>query len=123
MADGIKMQCPIWERSSEPGKVFHGQIAIDSPKRIQVYDDIRWPSAPFPELYILLAGAGVKLQPIIGRNNNFKMRKITVMASTATAFHSVIHAGEVFTSILSQEDCSAVIGILNSWTKSKSKSK
>jgi hypothetical protein len=40
MADGntIKMHCPIWVRSSEPDKVFHGGIAIDSLKRIQVYD-------------------------------------------------------------------------------------
>jgi hypothetical protein len=121
----IRMQCPIWERSSEDGKGFCGSIAIDSLKRLLVYDDIRWPSAPFPELIIPLVGVGVgadiKLKPIKSRNNNHRMGKITVTASTATAYPSIIHAGEVFTFILSLEDCNTVIGVMNSWKKSKSK--
>jgi hypothetical protein len=123
MADNIiRMQCPIWERSSQPGKVFCGSIAIDSLKRLLVYDDIRWPSAPFPELIILLVGVGaeIKLKPITSRNNNHKMGKITVTASsTATMFPSLIHAGEVFTFILSLNDCNTFIGMMNSWTRSK----
>ena len=125
MADGnIRMQCPIWERSSEPGKGFYGSIAIDSLKRLLVYDDIRWPSGPFPELIIPLVGVGVdiKLKPITSRNNNHKMGKMTVTASsTATVFPSVIHAGEVFTFILSLEDSNTIIGMMNSWKESKSK--
>ena len=124
MADNlIRMQCPIWERSSQPGKGFYGSIAIDSLKRLLVYDDIRWPSAPFPELIIPLVGVGadIKLKPIKSRNNNHRMGKITVTTSTATAFPSIIHAGEVFTLILSLEDCNTVIGMMNSWKKSKSK--
>jgi hypothetical protein len=46
--DLIRIQCPIWERSSQPGILSCGSIAIDSLKRLLVYDDIRWPSAPFP---------------------------------------------------------------------------
>jgi hypothetical protein len=117
MADGntIEIHCPIWERSSKPDKVFHGGIAIDSLKRIQVYDHDKWPSAPFPELSIMLAGTDVKLQPVVSRNNTHKMGKLTVTASTATVFPSVIHAGEVFSFILSLEDCETVIRIMNSW--------
>jgi hypothetical protein len=117
MADdsSIQMHCPIWERSSEPGKVFHGGIAFDSLKRIQVYDHHKWPLAPFPELVVSLAGADVKLQPVRSENNNHKMGKVTVTAPTATVFPSVIHAGEVFSFILSLEDCETVIRILNSW--------
>jgi hypothetical protein len=126
MADGnsiIKMQCLIWERSSQQGTLFRGRIAIDSLKRLLVYDDIRWPSAPFLELIIPLVGVGVdiKLQPIKSKNNNHKMEKITVIASTSTVFPSVIHSGEVFTTILSLEDCNTVIGMMNSWKKSESK--
>jgi hypothetical protein len=119
MADSntIEMHCPIWERSSKPGKVFHGGIAIDSLKRIQVYDHEKWPSAPFPELFIKLAGADVKLQPVVSSNSNHKMGKLTVTALTATVFPSVIHAGEVFSFILSLEDCETFIHILNSWKK------
>jgi hypothetical protein len=116
------MQCPIWERSSESGKIFHGSIAIDSLKRnLQVYDGIKWPSVPFPELTILLAGAGVKFQPINSRNNNHKMGKMTVTTSTAAMFPSVIHTDEVFTFIISLEDSNTIIGMMNSWKKSKSK--
>jgi hypothetical protein len=116
----IRIQCPIWERSSQPGKGFCGSVAVDSLKRLLVYDDIRWPSAPFPELIISLAGADIKLNPITSRNNNHKMGKMTVAtSSTATMFPSVIHAGEVFTFILSLEDCNTVIGMMNSWKKSK----
>jgi len=126
MAEGkiIRMQCPIWERSSEDGKVFRGSIAIDSLKQLQVYDNIKWPSAPFPELIIPLVGVGVdiKLKPITSRNNNYKMGKMTVTtSSTSTIFPSVIHADEVFTFILSLEDCNTIIGMMNSWKKSKSK--
>jgi hypothetical protein len=119
------MQCPIWERSSQPGKGLCGSIAIDSLKRLLVYDDIRWPSAPFPEIIIPLVGVGadIKLKPIKSRNNNHRMGKITVTASTASMFPSMIHAGEVFTFILSLEDCNTVIGMMNSWKKSKLKSK
>jgi len=126
MADGnIRMQCPIWERSSEPGKGFCGSIVIDSLKRLLVYDDIRWPSAPFPELIIPLVGVGVgvgvgvdiKLKPITSRNNNHKMGKMTVTVSTATVFPSVIHAGEVFTFIISLEDSNTIIGMMNSRSK------
>ena len=69
MADNlIRMQCPIWERSSQPGKVFRGSIAFDSSKLIlQVYDDDKWPSSPFPELALQLAGADIKLKPITSR--------------------------------------------------------
>jgi len=107
----IRMQCPIWERSSEPGKIFHGSIAIDSLNKIlQVYDDIKWPSAPFPELAILLVGADIKLKPINSRNNNHKMGKMTVTtSSTATMFPSVIHADEVFTFIISLEDSNTIM--------------
>jgi hypothetical protein len=121
MADSntIEMHCPIWERSSKPGEVFHGGIAIDSMKRIQVYDHDKWPSAPFPELFIKLAGADVKLQPVVSGNNSYKMGKVTVTASTATVFPSVIHAGEVFSFILSLEDCETFIRILNSWKTTK----
>ncbi len=118
MADSntIKMHCPIWERSSEPDKVFHGGIAIDSLKRIQVYDHDKWPSAPFPELFIKLTGStDVKLQPVVSGNNNYKVAKLTVTASTATAFPSVVHAGEVFSFSLSLEDGETFFGILNSW--------
>jgi hypothetical protein len=127
MAENLtRIQCPIWERSSEQEKVFRGSIAIDSLKQLQVYDDVRWPSAPFPELIIPLfgVGAGIKLKPIKSRNNNHRIGKITVTASTATVFPSIIHAGEVFTIILSLEDCNnTVIGMMNSWKKSELKSK
>ena len=125
MADGnlIRMHCPIWERSSEQGKVFHGSIAIDSLKQLQVYDDIKWPSAPFPELIIPLVGVGadIKLKPIKSRNNNHRMGKVTVISSTSSGFPSVIHANEVFTFILSLEDSNTIIGMMNSWKKSKAK--
>jgi hypothetical protein len=119
----IRMQCTIWERSSHPGKGFCGCIAIDSLKRLLDYDDIRWPSALFPELIIPLVGVGadIKLNPISSRNSNHRMGKITV-TSSATVFPSIIHAGEVFTFILSLEDCNTVIGMMNSWKKSRSKS-
>jgi hypothetical protein len=118
----IRMQCPIWERSSEPGKGFRGRIAIDSnKKRIQVFDDEKWAfENAFPELYVPLAGADVKLQPVKSRNNTHKMGKITVRVPTATVFPSKIHAGEVFSFILlSFDDCETVIRILNSWKTSK----
>jgi hypothetical protein len=76
-----------------------------------------WPSAPFPELIIPLAGVGadIKLKPIKSRNNNHRMGKITVTATTATVFPSIIHAGEVFTIVLSLEDSNTIIGMMNSW--------
>ena len=112
MADNLIIQCPIWERSSQPSKGFRGRIAIDSLKRLLVYDDIRWPSAPFPELIIPLVGVGadIKFKPIKSRNNNHKMGRMTVTtSSTATVFPSVIHAGEVFTFIISLEDSNKII--------------
>ena len=115
----IRMHCPIWERSSEQGKVFHGSIAIDSLKQLQVYNDIKWPSSPFPELIVPLAGAVIKLKPISSRNNTHKMGKMTVISPTAAMFPSVIHAGEVFTFIISLEDSNTIISMTNSWTKSK----
>ena len=113
----IRVQCPMWERSSEPDKGFRGCIAIDSLKRLHVYNDIKWPSAPFPELIIALVGAGtdIRLKPIKSKNNNHRMGKITVTASTGTAFPSIIYAGEVFTFILSLEDCRTIISMINSW--------
>ena len=119
MADNLVIQCPIWERSSRPGKAFRGRIAIDSLKRLLVYDDIRWPSAPFPELIIPLIGVGanIKFKPITSRNNNHKMGRMTVTTSstaTATVFPSIIHAGEVFTFIISLEDSNKIIGSMES---------
>ena len=112
MADN-RIQCPIWERSSQPGREFSGSIAFDSLKRLLVYDDIRWPSAPFPELIIPLVGVGVdiKFKPVKSRNNTHKMGRMTVTSSTATAtvFPSIIHAGEVFTFIISLEDSNKII--------------
>jgi hypothetical protein len=117
----IRMQCPVWERSTQPGKLFRGSIAIDSLTRLQVFDNDKWPLAAFPELIIPLAAADVTLQPVKSKNNTHKMGKITITASASTAFPSVINAGEVFTFILiSFEDCETVIRILNSW-KAKSK--
>jgi hypothetical protein len=127
MADGnniIKMQCPIWEKSSQEGTLFRGRIVIASNmKRIQVYDDEKWPfKNAFPELYVPLVGADVKLKPITSRNNNHKMGKMTVTTSyTAAIFPCVIHADEVFTFILSLEDSDTITGMMNSWKKSKSK--
>ena len=117
MADN-RMQCPIWERSSQPGREFSGSIAFDSLKRLLVYDDIRWPSAPFPELIIPLVGVGVviKLKPTKSRKNNHRMGKMTVTTSptaTATVFPSIIHAGEVFTFHISLEDSNTIIGMMN----------
>jgi hypothetical protein len=43
------------------------------------------------------------------------MGKLTVTVSTATVFPSVIHAGEVFSFMLSLEDCETIIRIMNSW--------
>jgi hypothetical protein len=81
----IKMQCPVWERSSQQGQVFRGQIAIDSNKKqIQVYDDEKWPfENAFPELYVPLAYADVKLQPIKSKNNNHKMGSFFFHSRTA----------------------------------------
>jgi hypothetical protein len=123
MAENLnRMQCPIWERSSEPGKGFRGSIAFDSLKRIlQVYDDDKWPSSPFPELALQLANADIKLKPITSRNNNHKMGKMTVTYPTAAMFPSVIHADEVFTFTISLEDSNTIISTKNSWTKSKAK--
>jgi hypothetical protein len=115
------MQCPVWERSSLPDKVFRGRIAIDSnKKRIQVFDDEKWQfENAFPELYVPLAGAAIKLQPVKSKNNNHKMGKITVTTSLDSVFPSVINAGEEFTFILlSFDDCETVIRIFDSW-KSK----
>jgi hypothetical protein len=112
----IRMNCPIWERSTEPDKLFRGSIAIDSLKRLQVYDNDKWPLAAFPELIIPLAAADIKLQPVKSKNNNHKMGKITVTVPTSALFPSKIHAGEVFTFILlSFEDCESVIRIFDSW--------
>ena len=118
MADNLTIQCPIWERSSQPGKGFRGRIAIDS-KRIQVYDDVKWPSAPFPELIIPLVGVGanIKFKPVTSRNNNHKMGRMTVTTSstaTATVFPSIIYAGEVFTFIISLEDSNKILGSMES---------
>jgi hypothetical protein len=86
-----------------------------------VYDDEKWPSAPFPELAILLAGANVNFKLIKSRNNNHQMGNITVTVSKSTVFPSLIHAGEVITFILSLNNCNTIIGMMNSWKKSKSK--
>ena len=114
----IRVQCPMWERSSQPDKGFRGRIAIDSLKRLHVYNDIKWPSAPFPELIIPLVGVGVviKLKPTKSRKNNHRMGKMTVTTSptaTATVFPSIIHAGEVFTFHISLEDSNTIIGRMN----------
>ena len=114
----IRMQCPMWERSSRPGLGFNGSIAIDSSlKRLQVYDDIKWPSVPFPELVISLTGVGVNIRfkPTKSKNNNHKMGKMTITSSTATVFPSIIHADEVFTFHISLEDSNTIIGMINSW--------
>jgi hypothetical protein len=129
MSDGniIKsMECPIWERSSEEGQSFSGRIGFDSiQRRFNVYDDIKWPPSThphaFPALFLPLIGADIKLKPIKSRNNNHKMGKITVISSLATGAPSRIYANEVFTFILSLEDCNTIIGIFNSWPNSKSK--
>ncbi|OEU22029.1 hypothetical protein FRACYDRAFT_232183 [Fragilariopsis cylindrus CCMP1102] len=115
----IRMQCPMWERSSRPGLGFNGSIAIDnSLKRLLVYDDIKWPSVPFPELVISLTGVGVNIRfkPIKSRNDTHKMGKMTVTtSSTATVFPSILHADEVFTFLISLEDSNTIIGTINSW--------
>ncbi|OEU10853.1 hypothetical protein FRACYDRAFT_246726 [Fragilariopsis cylindrus CCMP1102] len=116
----IRMQCPMWERSSRPGLGFNGSIAIDSVlKRLLVYDDIKWPSVPFPELVISLTGVGVNIRfkPITSRNNNHRMGRMTVTSSTATVFPSVIHADEVFTFFISLDDSNTIIGMMNLWTE------
>jgi hypothetical protein len=118
MADN-RMQCPMWERSSQPGIGFNGSIAIDSSlKRLQVYDDIKWPLVPFPELVISLVAVGVNIRfkPTKSKNNNHKMGKMTITtSSTATVFPSIIHADEVFTFHISLEDSNTIIGMMNSW--------
>ena len=117
MADD-RIQCPMWERSSRPGIGFNGSIAIDtSLKRLLVYDDIKWPSVPFPELVISLTGVGVNIRfkPITSSNNNHKVGRMTITSSTATVFPSIIHADEVFTFFISLEDSNTIIGMINSW--------
>jgi hypothetical protein len=122
MADD-RIQCPMWERSSQPGLGFNGSIAINSSlKRLLVYDDIKWPSVPFPELVISLVGVGVNIRfkPTSSRNNNHRMGKMTVTTSSiATEFPSILHAGEVFTFHISLEDSRTIIDMMNSWKKSK----
>ena len=115
----IRVQCPMWERSSQPDKGFRGRIAIDSLKRLHVYNDIKWPSAPFPELIIPLIGVGanIKFKPVTSRNNNHKMGRMTVTTSstaTATVFPSIIHAGEVFVFSISLQDSNTIIGSMES---------
>ena len=81
----VMLACPIWYLLSQPGRVHHGRIEINTmTRRLRAFDDIEYS----PELLAIppavqdipLHGENVHIRfnPVRSANNNFRMGKLTV---------------------------------------------